>query len=78
MNDPEPKVIEKGIYRHTKSGKTYEVLGVALHTETNEQLVIYCPEYESAWELFARPYGMFSEEVTIDGKVVPRFEKVND
>ena len=41
MNDPEPKTIPKGTYRHTKSGKMYEVIGVALHTETNEQLVIY-------------------------------------
>ena len=30
MTDPTPKTIAKGVYRHTKSGKLYEVLGVAL------------------------------------------------
>ena len=33
MNDPLPKTIEKGTYRHAKSGKLYEVLGVALPEE---------------------------------------------
>ena len=41
MTDPTPKTIAKGVYRHTKSGKLYEVHGVALQTETNEQLVVY-------------------------------------
>ncbi|QQS17152.1 DUF1653 domain-containing protein [Candidatus Saccharibacteria bacterium] len=75
MNDPEPKTIPKGTYRHTKSGKMYEVIGVALHTETNEQLVIYRPLYDAKYELFARPYDMFVEKVTIDGQEVLRFEK---
>ena len=68
--------IEAGTYRHTKSGRLYEVLGVALQTETEEQLVIYKPLYESEFELFARPYDMFMEQVEIDGEVKPRFEKV--
>ena len=76
MNDPEPKVIEKGTYRHNKTGNLYEVLGVALETETNEQLVIYRALYESKYELFARPYDMFVGQVEFDGMVKPRFEKV--
>ncbi len=75
MEDPIPQTIESGIYRHTKSGKRYEVLDVALHTETNEQLVIYRPLYDSSYNLFARPYEMFVEQIEIDGQIAPRFTK---
>ncbi len=69
--------LEKGTYLHRKSGKLYEVLGVALHTETGEALVMYKPLYSHPkYEIFARPYGMFVEKVEISGKLVPRFEKV--
>lgn len=70
--------IEKGTYRHSKKGHLYEVLGMALHTETDEPLVIYRPLYDSEYELFARPYTMFIEQVELNGVVVPRFEKVDD
>ena len=76
MTDPTPKTIAKGIYRHTKSGKLYQVLGVALQTETNEQLVVYGALYESRYELFARPYEMFTEAITLDGRAVQRIERV--
>jgi len=72
------QTIELGTYRHSKKGQLYEVLGVALQTETEEQLVIYKPLYESEFELFARPYDMFIEQVEINGQVVPRFEKIAD
>ena len=69
--------ISKGVYKHSKSGKLYEVIGLALETETEELLVIYRPLYENEYELFARPASMFTETVVLDGKSVPRFEKVN-
>jgi len=69
-------VIEKGTYRHNKTGNLDEVLGVALHTETEQLLVVYRPLYEVEFELFARPYDMFVELVEVDGKHVPRFEEV--
>ena len=72
-----PQSIEKGTYRHSKSGRLYEVLGVALQTETDESLVIYRPLYESEYELFARPYAMFIEKVEINGEMKLRFEKVD-
>ena len=75
MEDPTPLLIETGIYRHTKSGKRYEVIDVALHTETNEQLVVYRPLYDSQYKLFVRPYAMFVETVEIDGQMVPRFDR---
>ncbi len=70
--------IKLGTYRHTKSGKLYEVLGTAFQTETEELLVIYRPLYQSEYELFARPYDMFIEQVTIKGKQLPRFEEINE
>lgn len=75
MEDPAPLTIQPGVYRHTKSGKQYEVIDVALHTETNEQLVIYRPLYASQYSLFARPHAMFTEFVTINGETKPRFIK---
>ncbi len=70
--------IVKGIYRQSKKGHLYEVIGMALQTETDEPLVIYRPLYENEYELFARPYAMFIEKVELDSKLIPRFEKVND
>lgn len=71
-------IIHRGIYRHNKTDKLYEVLGVALQTESNEPLVVYRPLWESEYQFFARPYTMFTEEVNINGQRLPRFEKVDD
>lgn len=70
--------LKEGVYRHSKTGKLYLFIGTALHTETNELLVVYRPQYESEYELFVRSLEMFSEEVEIDGRLVPRFVKVDD
>lgn len=70
--------IDKGIYRHGKTGREYEVLGVAFHTETEELLVVYRPQYESEYELFTRPYEMFIEDISVNGITMPRFKKVNE
>ena len=68
----------KGVYKHSKSGKMYELVGVALHTETEETLVVYRPLYDCKHELFARHYRMFFEEVVVDGMRRIRFEKINE
>ncbi len=68
--------IKKGRYKHYK-GKYYEVIGVAYHSETKEELVVYKALYETEFgkdSLFVRPKKMFCELVNIDGKKVPRFE----
>jgi hypothetical protein len=70
--------IQNGTYRHNKTGNLYEVLGVALQTETEEPLVIYRALYASNYELFARPYAMFTEMVELDGEAKLRFEKVEN
>ena len=66
-------MIKKGKYIHYK-GKKYEVIGTALHSETMEELVVYRPLYKSISELWVRPAKMFTENVTIEGKEVPRFK----
>ncbi len=61
-----------GKYKHYK-GKEYEVIGLAKHSETLEELVVYKALYgEDA--LWVRPLKMFEEEVEIDGQKVPRFK----
>ena len=66
--------IPTGKYRHYK-GNDYEVIGVATHSETREQLVVYRPLYGEG-ALWVRPLAMFLESVTVDGRVVPRFAKL--
>ena len=63
----------KGVYRHTKTGHLYEVIGVALQTETDEPLVIYKPLWRCKYQLFARPYAMFVEHVEVNDATAPRF-----
>lgn len=68
--------IEVGNYEHTKSGKQYNVIGTALHTETEEVMVVYRPLYESKIPLFVRPESMFAETIELHGQSVPRFKKL--
>ena len=65
-----------GIYRHFK-GNDYEVLGVAKHSETEEELVVYRPLYNSSG-LWVRPLRMFTDIVERDGKSRQRFILIND
>ena len=69
--------IKLGIYQHYK-GKKYTVLGVAKHSETLEDLVVYVTLYENDLSaVWVRPLKMFLETVIIDGEEVPRFKKVD-
>lgn len=69
-------MIKTGIYRHYKD-KLYEVIDVATHSESLEQLVVYKPLYGES-KLWVRPLAMFQEEVTVDSKVVLRFTFVEN
>lgn len=60
-----------GKYRHYK-GNLYEVIGIAYHTETLEELVVY-KALSDQDKLWVRPKTMFFEEVIYEGKSVPRF-----
>jgi hypothetical protein len=61
-----------GRYRHYK-GNEYTVLGVARHSETHEELVVYRQEYGTRG-LWVRPLAMFLEKVTVNDRQIPRFE----
>jgi hypothetical protein len=64
------------LYRHYKN-KPYRYLGVAKHSETLEDLVLYETLYENdLGKLWVRPKAMFFEEIETGGKKRPRFEKV--
>lgn len=68
--------MELGLYKHYK-GKLYEVIGVAKHSETLEELVVYKATYQPEGEnLWVRPKSMFEEMLIVDGLEVKRFEKV--
>ena len=63
-----------GRYRHYK-GNPYLVLGVARHSETTEELVVYRMLYGD-FSLWIRPRAMFMETVVINGQTLPRFAYV--
>lgn len=65
-----------GKYKHFK-GMPYEVIGVAKHSETMEELVVYKALY-GEFGLWVRPKKMFLENVTRDGKTFPRFEHTGE
>lgn len=65
-------MIQKGIYKHFK-GNRYEVLGMAKHSETLEEMVIYRALYGEGG-VWVRPAKMWNEEVAAGGKKVKRFE----
>lgn len=64
-------VIRPGRYRHFKGGE-YEVLGVAQHSETREEMIVYRALYGEGG-LWVRPAAMWNETVDRDGYTGPRF-----
>lgn len=72
MNKTTP--IPSGRYGHYK-GNEYTVIGIARHSETQEELVVYRQEY-GAHGLWVRPKQMFLGTVKVDGQDVLRFRFV--
>jgi hypothetical protein len=66
------EVLEKGIYRHYK-GNEYEVLMVAKHSETEEDMVVYRALY-GEYGIWVRPLAMFTEKVEVNGERIDRFQ----
>ena len=64
--------IKLGKYRHFK-GNLYEVIGVARHSETLEEMVVYRALY-GEYGLWVRPAAMWTETVDRDGYHGPRFQ----
>lgn len=67
-------MIRPGRYRHYK-GHDYEVIGVAKHSETEEEFVVYRALYGERG-LWIRPAAMFLETVMVDGLARPRFRRL--
>ncbi len=65
------KPIQLGKYRHFK-GEEYEVLGIAKHSETLEEMVVYRALYGNG-DLWARPAALWNEPVTLNGVTQLRF-----
>ena len=63
--------IKPGRYRHFK-GNEYEVIGLARHSETQEEMVVYRALYGN-FGLWVRPAHMWNETVERDGKTFRRF-----
>ena len=68
--------IKLGRYRHFK-GREYEVLGIARHSETEEELVVYRALYGD-FGLWVRPVSMWNEAVERDGKTFRRFTYIGE
>lgn len=68
--------IKPGKYRHFK-GNYYEVMGVAHHSETMEEMVVYRALYgeQGFW---VRPAAMWSETIDRDGYHGPRFQYIGE
>ena len=63
--------IKPGRYRHFK-GNEYEVIGLARHSETQKEMVVYRALYGD-FGLWVRPARMWNETVERDGKTFRRF-----
>jgi hypothetical protein len=68
-----------GKYQHYK-GNCYEVIGVAHHSETLEEMVVYRALYNHEDygdnSLWVRTKAMFLEKVVVNGKKVLRFTPI--
>ena len=67
--------IKIGKYRHFKGGE-YEVLCLAKHSETQEEMVVYRALYGEG-EIWVRPLSMWNDTVTREGKTYRRFAPVD-
>ncbi|MHB8442774.1 MAG: DUF1653 domain-containing protein [Patescibacteria group bacterium] len=68
--------IPLGIYKHYK-GNYYLIIGVAKHSETLEDVIIYVPLYKPEnTAMWVRPINMFFENVKVREKIIPRFQYI--
>ena len=68
--------IKLGKYKHYKGG-LYEVIAIAHHSETLEDMVVYKALYGEC-KFWVRPLKMWNEEIDLNGKTVKRFEFINE
>ena len=68
--------IKLGKYRHFK-GNEYEVIAIARHSETLEDMVVY-RSLKNESDVWVRPISMWCETVEKDGKTFPRFTLIEE
>jgi hypothetical protein len=65
------------LFRHYKTGGEYVFLHVSTNTESGVKSVNYlslnAPEVHGVWD---RPLDMFLGQVMVEGRMVPRFERI--
>ncbi|MBL4588266.1 DUF1653 domain-containing protein [Candidatus Babeliales bacterium] len=66
-------MIKLGLYQHYK-GKMYHVLGVARYSESPHKLLVIYQALYDGYNVWVRPFDMFTGTVAIDGKEKPRFK----
>jgi hypothetical protein len=66
-----------GRYRHYK-GSIVIAYGVANHSENLEEMVVYRHEEDKENHFWVRPIEMFIEEINIEGKMIKRFEYIEN
>jgi hypothetical protein len=64
--------VEAGRYRHYM-GQEFTVIGVAVHSGTKEELVVYRKEFDDNG-LRVRSKDQFLATVQVEGQEVPRFQ----
>jgi len=73
--------LKLGKYKHYK-GKEYEVIGVAKHSETLKDLVVYKALHDSSEygkdALWVRPLSAFTGIVPVQGKKISRFTYIKE
>ena len=70
------ETVKPGRYRHFK-GNEYEVIAVAKHSETLEEMVVYRALYGEGG-MWVRPASMWNETVERDGKIYQRFTLIDE
>ncbi|WP_169008899.1 DUF1653 domain-containing protein [Faecalispora jeddahensis] len=70
------ETLKPGRYRHFK-GNEYELLYVACHSETLEEMVVYRALYGEGG-VWVRPADMWNEIIARDGVSVPRFSYLGE
>lgn len=68
--------IKLGKYLHFK-GNEYEVIAIAKHSETLEEMVVYKALYGDG-DIWVRPAKMWDETIERDGKTFKRFEYIGE
>ncbi len=67
-------IVIGGTYEHYK-GLRYKIIGIARHSESLEEMVVYRALYGKN-DIWVRPLGMFLERITLEGQVLQRFRLI--